>query len=90
MSENIVQNSITTALMVADLVEKLATGVVETAENADERLKTTSIPQRRTYVTRNVQHLKRVTTQEWFLQALTIEQFDKINNAITAGENYLG
>jgi hypothetical protein len=90
MSENIVQNSITTALLVADLVAKLATGIVETAEDADERLKTSNIIQRRTYVTRNVQHLKRVMTQEWFLQALTMEQFDTINNAIIAGEDYLG
>jgi hypothetical protein len=89
MSENIVQNSITTALMVSDITLKLASGVVETAENADPRLKSDNIIERRTATSRNVQHLKRVMTQTWFTEALTMEQFDKINNAIIAGEDYL-
>ena len=90
MSENIVQNSITTALMVSDITLKLASGVVETAENADPRLKSDNIIERRTATSRNVQHLKRVMTQTWFTEALTIEQFDIINRAIIAGEDYLG
>ena len=89
MSENIVQNSITAALQVSELVQKLASGVVETAENADPRLKTSNIPERRTYISRNVQHLKRVMNQTWFAEALTMEQFNTINNAIIAGEDYL-
>jgi hypothetical protein len=89
MSENIIQNSITAALQTADLVQKLASGVVLTAENADSRLKTNNIPERRTYVSRNVQHLKRVMGQTWFAEALTMEQFVTINNAIIAGEDYL-
>ena len=89
MSENIIQNSISAALQAADLIQKLASGVVETAENADDRLKTNNIPERRTYVSRNTQHLKRVMGQTWFTDALTMEQFVTINNAIIAGEDYL-
>jgi len=89
MSENIIQNSITTALMVSDITLKLASGVVETAPTADPRLKSDNIIERRTATSRNVQHLKRVMTQTWFTEALTMEQFDTINNAIIAGEDYL-
>lgn len=89
MPEEIIQNSIDAALQVSELVEQLATGVVSTDPNADSRLQTESVHQRRTYVSRNVQHLKRVMTQTWFTDALTMEQFNTINSAIVAGENYL-
>lgn len=89
MPETIIQTSIDTALQVASLVEQLASGVVSTDPNADARLQVESIHQRRTYVSRNMQHLKRLMSQTWFTDALTMEQFTTINNAIVAGEDYL-
>jgi hypothetical protein len=89
MSENIIQVSIDTALEVADLVQQLASGVIATDPNADPRLQTESIHQRRTYVSRHLQHLKRLMTQTWFTDAITMEQFTTINSAIVAGEDYL-
>jgi hypothetical protein len=89
MPESIIQTSIDIALQVAELVEQLASGVVATDPNADPRLRSENIHQRRTYVSRNVQHLRRLTSQTWFTDALTMEQFTAINNAIVAGEDYL-
>lgn len=89
MPETIIQTSIDTALQVASLVEQLASGVVSTDPDADPRLTVESIHQRRTYVSRNLQHLKRLMSQTWFTDALTMEQFNTINNAIVAGEDYL-
>lgn len=89
MSENPIQISIDTALQVADLVEQLASGVIATDPAADSRLRVESVHLRRTYVSRNIQHLKRLMTQTWFTDALTMEQFTTINSAIVAGENYL-
>lgn len=89
MPETIIQTSIDAALQVADLVTKLASGVVATEPTADPRLKTDSVHQRRTYTSRNVQHLKRLMSQTWFTDALTMEQFATINDAIVAGEDYL-
>jgi hypothetical protein len=89
MPETIIQTSIDTALQVADLLTQLASGVVSTDPTADVRLRTESIHQRRTYVSRNVQHLKRLMSQTWFTDVLTMEQFTTINDAIVAGEDYL-
>lgn len=89
MPETIIQTSIDTALQVANLVEQLASGVVATDPTADSRLQTESIHLRRTYTSRNVQHLKRLMSQTWFTDVLTVEQFTAINSAIVAGEAYL-
>jgi hypothetical protein len=89
MPESNIQTAIDTALQVASFVEQLASGVVLTEPNADARLKSENILQRKTYASRNIQHLKRLMTQTWFTDALTMEQFTAINNAIVAGEDYL-
>ena len=89
MPETIIQTSIDTALQVANLVEQLASGVVATDPTTDSRLQTESIHLRRTYTSRNVQHLKRLMSQTWFTDVLTVEQFTAINSAIVAGEDYL-
>jgi hypothetical protein len=89
MPESNIQTAIDTALQVASFVEQLASGVVLTEPNADARLKSENIFQRKTYASRNIQHLKRLMTQTWFTDALTMEQFTAINNAIVAGEDYL-
>ncbi len=89
MPESNIQTAIDTALQVASFVEQLATGVVATEPDADPRLKSENAFQRRTYASRNIQHLKRLMTQTWFTDALTMEQFTAINNAIVAGEDYL-
>lgn len=85
---NPLQIAIQNALDVATLVDKLASGVVESA-GGDSRLTTENIFERRTYTSRNVQHLKRVMSQTWFTDALTMEQFMTINDAIVKGEEYM-
>jgi len=85
---NSLQIAIQNALTVATLVDKLASGVVESA-GGDLRLATENIFERRTYTSRNVQHLKRVMSQTWFTDALTMEQFMTINDAIVKGEEYM-
>jgi hypothetical protein len=82
-----IQNSITIALEVADLVTKLSTGVID---NTDSRLSTENVFDRKNYTLRNVSHLKRLMSQSWFTQSLDIDQFTTINDAIVAGEAYLG
>ncbi len=82
-----IQNSITVALEVADLVTKLSTGVID---NTDPRLSTENIFDRKNYTLRNVSHLKRLMSQTWFTNSLDIDQFTTINDAIVAGEAYLG
>jgi hypothetical protein len=82
-----IQNSITTALEVAAFVNKLAAG---TMDSSDPRLSNENIFERKTYATRNVQHLKRLMSQTWFTDVLDIDQFTTINDAIVAGENYIG
>ena len=82
-----IQTAITTALEVAAFIEKLATG---TTDNSDSRLSSDNVFERKTYATRNVQHLKRLMSQTWFTDALDIDQFTAINDAIVAGETYIG
>jgi hypothetical protein len=82
-----IQNSITIALEVADLVTKLSTGVID---NTDSRLSTENVFDRKNYTLRNVSHLKRLMSQSWFTDSLDIDQFTTINDAIVAGEAYLG
>ena len=82
-----IQNSITVALEVADLVTKLSTGVID---NTDSRLSTENVFNRKNYTLRNVSHLKRLMSQTWFTNSLDIDQFTTINDAIVAGEAYLG
>jgi hypothetical protein len=82
-----IQNSITVALEVADLVTKLSTGVID---NTDSRLSTENVFDRKNYTLRNVSHLKRLMSQTWFTNSLDIDQFTTINDAIVAGEAYLG
>jgi len=79
--------SITNALTVASLIDKLVTGVID---QSDERLSSANVFERKTYVIRNVGHLKRLMSQTWFTDTLNIDQFTTINDAIVAGENYIG
>ena len=79
--------SINTALGVATLLNKLVTGVIDPS---DDRLSSANVFERKTYVIRNVGHLKRLMSQAWFTNALTIEQFTTLNDAIVAGEDYIG
>ena len=58
--------------------------------SSDLRLKSENIYQRKTYLVRSVSHLKRLMTQTWFTESLTIDQFTTLNNAIVSGEDYLG
>lgn len=79
--------SINTALGVSTLLNKLVTGVIDPS---DIRLSSANVFERKTYVIRNVGHLKRLMSQTWFTEALTIEQFTTLNDAIVAGEDYIG
>jgi hypothetical protein len=82
-----IEIAISTALDVSSFVEKLTSGVVDAS---DPRLSEENIFERKTYVTRNVLHLKRLMSQPWFTSALDIDNFTKINDAIVAGDDYLG
>jgi hypothetical protein len=82
-----VTTAITNALSVATLLNKLVTGVIDPS---DDRLSSSNVFERKTYVIRNVGHLKRLMSQTWFTNALTIEQFTTLNDAIVAGEDYIG
>lgn len=86
MSDQIT-TSINTALGVATLLNKLVTGVIDPS---DDRLSSANVFERKTYVIRNVGHLKRLMSQTWFTNALTIEQFTTLNDAIVAAEDYIG
>jgi hypothetical protein len=79
--------SITNALNVATVIDKLVTGVIDPS---DERLSSANVFERKTYVIRNVGHLKRLMSQTWFTDALDIDQFTTLNDAIVAGETYIG
>ena len=68
-------------------LEKLVAGTID---NSDPRLSSENVFDRKTYATRNIQHLKRLMSQTWFTDALDIDQFMKINDAIVAGETYIG
>lgn len=82
-----IQIAITTALEVASFIEKLVAGTID---GSDSRLSNENVFERKTYATRNVQHLKRLMSQTWFTDALDIDQFTTINDAIVAGETYIG
>ena len=82
-----VTTAITNALSVATLLNKLVTGVIDPS---DDRLSSSNVFERKTYVIRNVGHLKRLMSQTWFTDALTIQQFTTLNDAIVAGEDYIG
>ena len=86
MSDQIT-TSINTALGVATLLNKLVTGVIDPS---DDRLSSANVFERKTYVIRNVGHLKRLMSQTWFTNTLTIEQFTTLNDAIVAAEDYIG
>lgn len=79
--------AITNALTVATLIDKLVTGVID---QSDERLASANVFERKTYVIRNVGHLKRLMSQTWFTDALNVDQFITLNDAIVAGETYIG
>jgi hypothetical protein len=86
MSEKIT-TAITNALNVAAFLDQLVTGVIDPS---DTRLSSENIFERKTYVIRNIGHLKRLMSQTWFTDVLTIDQFTTINDAIIAGEEYIG
>lgn len=86
MSEKIAI-SISTALTVAAFVNKLATGVID---SSDLRLATENIFERKTHTIRGVGHLKRLMSQTWFTDVIDVDQFTAINDAIVAGEDYIG
>jgi hypothetical protein len=86
MSDKIT-TAITNALNVATVIDKLVTGVIDPS---DERLSSANVFERKTYVIRNVGHLKRLMSQTWFTDALDIDQFTTLNDAIVAGETYIG
>ena len=82
-----IQGSITASLEVSSFIGDLVAGVTG---SSDLRLKSENIYQRKTYLVRSVSHLKRLMTQTWFTESLTIDQFTTLNNAIVSGEDYLG
>lgn len=86
MSDKIT-HSITTALAVSNLINNLVTGVIDPS---DSRLASSNIFERKTHVVRSTSHLKRLMSQTWFTDALDIDQFTTINDAIVAGETYTG
>jgi hypothetical protein len=86
MSDKI-KTAITNALNVATIIDKLVTGVID---QSDERLASANVFERKTYVIRNVGHLKRLMSQTWFTDALDVDQFITLNDAIVAGETYIG
>jgi hypothetical protein len=86
MSEKIAI-SISTALTVAAFINKLTTGVIDPS---DLRLATENIFERKTHVIRGISHLKRLMSQTWFTDVIDVDQFTTINDAIVAGEDYIG
>lgn len=82
-----IQTSITLALQSAAFIEKLVAGTVD---SSDPRLSNENVFERKTYAIRNTQHLKRLMSQTWFTDALDIDQFTQINDAIVAGEEFIG
>jgi hypothetical protein len=86
MSEKITI-SISTALTVAAFVNKLTSGVIDPS---DLRLATENTFERKTHVIRGISHLKRLMSQTWFTDAIDVDQFTTINDAIVAGEDYIG
>lgn len=86
MSDKIT-TAITNALNAAAFLDKLVTGVIDPS---DTRLASANIFERKTYVIRNVGHLKRLMSQTWFTDALDVDQFTTLNDAIVAGEEYIG
>ena len=82
-----IQGSITASLEVSSFIGDLVAGVTG---SSDLRLKSENIYQRKTYLVRSVSHLKRLMTQTWITESLTIDQFTTLNNAIVSGEDYLG
>ena len=86
MSDKIA-TSITNALAAANLINQLVTGVIDPTNS---KLASENIFERKTQVVRNISHLKRLMSQTWFTNALNIDQFTTINDAIIAGEEYTG
>jgi hypothetical protein len=86
MSDKIA-TSITNALAAANLINQLVTGVID---QSNSKLASENIFERKTQVVRNISHLKRLMSQTWFTNALNIDQFTIINDAIVAGEEYTG
>jgi hypothetical protein len=84
MSDKIT-TSITNALAAANLINQLVTGVID---QSNSKLASENIFERKTQVVRSTSHLKRVMSQTWFTEALNMDQFTTINNAIVAGEDY--
>jgi hypothetical protein len=82
-----IQPYIEASLEVSSFVGDLVAGVTG---SSDERLRSENISQRKTYLVRSISHLKRLMSQSWFTESLTIDQFTTINNAIVSGEDYLG
>jgi hypothetical protein len=86
MSDKIA-TSITNALAAANLINQLVTGVIDPTNS---KLASENIFERKTQVVRNISYLKRLMSQTWFTNALNIDQFTTINDAIVAGEEYTG
>jgi ubiquinone biosynthesis protein Coq4 len=86
MSDKIT-TSITNALAAANLINQLVTGVID---QSNSKLASENIFERKTQVVRSTSHLKRLMSQTWFTDALNIDQFTTINDAIVAGEEYTG
>jgi hypothetical protein len=86
MSDKIA-TSITNALAAANLINQLVTGVIDPTNS---KLASENIFERKTQVVRSTSHLKRLMSQTWFTNALNIDQFTTINDAIVAGEEYTG
>ena len=86
MSDKIT-TSIANSLAAANLINQLVTGVIDQSNN---KLASGNIFERKTQVVRSTSHLKRLMSQTWFTNALNIDQFTTINDAIVAGEEYTG
>jgi len=75
-----IQNSIKAAFDSVNLINGVVAGTAMVNDAIEEKTDT---------VERNVTHLEIMLTQEWFTNALTVQQTTDINNCISNGNNYL-
>ncbi len=75
-----IQNSIKAAFDSVNLINGVVAGTAMINDAIEEKTDT---------VERNVTHLEIMLTQEWFANALTVQQTADINNCISNGNNYL-
>lgn len=85
LPEDQLQKSINYCLEIVEVITKLTDNIID---STDHRFESTG-QDKKIYIRRNVEQLKRMKNQPWFLAALTFEQLTSINTAISTGETYI-